>query len=90
MKHLINLKWWCTRLYYRCRTFRDYAERLHRATLAESVLLSCAMGKRPLPTKEDCLKISIYLGVPDCYRTRENVEYVQQLIRKDPATTEKP
>ena len=63
-----------TRLRYLLETFRDYEKRLNRSVDVENALESVASGKRELLTPEECHKLALKLGVPDCYRIKENDE----------------
>lgn len=60
------------RLRYRLATFLDYGNRLNRSVEVESALWAVASGKRGPLTPDECRKLALKLGVPDCYRSKAN------------------
>lgn len=62
------------RLRYRLATFRDYGNRLNRSVEIENALWSVAAGKREPLSADECRKLALKLGVPDCYRSKANAE----------------
>jgi hypothetical protein len=62
---------WLTRLRFRLATFHDYGNRLNRSVDVENALMQVATGKRDLLTPDECRKLALKLGVPDCYRSEE-------------------
>lgn len=67
----MRLLQWLTRLRYRLATFHDYGNRLNRSVDVENALMQVATGKRDLLTPDECRKLALKLGVPDCYRSKE-------------------
>ena len=42
----------------------DYRLSLNRRVKVENELIAAGLGKAPLPTKEDCLRMALALGTP--------------------------
>lgn len=66
---VMRLLQWLTRLRYRLATFHDYGNRLNRSVDVENALMQVATGKRDLLSPDECRKLALKLGVPDCYRS---------------------
>jgi len=64
---------------------------LNRRALVEQRLLDAYHGKRPIPTREECLELAKTLGVPDEYREELPHQWllrgIERLMRDDPAAT---
>ena len=45
-------------------------QRFARSSPIEEELMLAGMGKRPLPTKEECLEWAAKLGIPDEFRKK--------------------
>ncbi len=53
---------WFMRWKYRLLIFRDYGAALNRRVEVENALLSCASGKRGLPSREECRQMAYRLA----------------------------
>lgn len=52
-----------TRLRYTFITLRYGSEDLNRRATVEQMLFDVASGKRPVPTRQECRQLAMYLGI---------------------------
>ncbi len=68
--HLCDLRWIAADLIDQLDAL--LRQRFARSSPIEEQLQLAGVGKRPLPTKEECLAWAAKLGVPDAYRGNKN------------------